>query len=43
MPSQIGFGKTQREYIVQVVTNTEALSVYTAGAFWASSFEDKNS
>lgn len=30
MPSQIGFGKTQREYIVQVMTDAEGLF----GMYW---------
>lgn len=34
MPSQIGFGKTLRDHIFQVVTNTEKqLPVFTAGFF----------
>lgn len=43
MPSQIGFGKTLRDYIFQVVINTEKqLPVFTAGDFSPSSFKDED-
>lgn len=43
MPSKIGFGKTLRDYIFQVVTNTEKqLPVFTAGDFLPSSFKDED-